>query len=288
MWYDDPFVKFKKRKRNRRRRGSRDPILMVNARVLAQRRHRIHRFGAVALFAAAIAGLLWLSLLSGRWAIGALFTTNPRYTITQFDLSSDGKRIPPRLIREFGGLEEGMNLFAVNLPDIRRRLEEVPLVQQAQAQRVMPSTLKVWVTERVAISRLGPENTPYPLAIDRYGYVLGRSARHPGLPQITGVDMSQLRPGKQTQLPEITDALRVLDLCDTEPALAKVLHINRIDVSDINFLQLYLDPQRTAQLTREKLDTSLRNFAAQVQTADEFETGWTNFNNSVIQNPTVQ
>ena len=181
-----------------------------------------------------------------------------------------------------------MNLFAVNLLDIRGRLEGVPLVEAVRAQRVLPDTLKVWVTERVAIARLGPEISAYPLAIDRHGYVLGPSARHPGLPQLTGLPMSQLRPGKRAEAPELADALEILDLCDTDPALSRVFHIARIDIADVDILKLYLDRDRYVELSRKEMDKQLRDLAVTLQTQDATGASWTNFNFTVQRNQAVR
>ena len=127
MWYDDPFVKFKKRKKQNRRRtrASREPILMVNARMLEQRQERMRKVGTVLLCLVALAGAVWLVLQGGRWMGRVLFTQNDFYAVRSFDLSSDGRRIPASLIQEFAQVGEGMNLFAFSLRDVRHRLAEV-------------------------------------------------------------------------------------------------------------------------------------------------------------------
>ena len=122
MWYDDPFVKFKKRKKNRRRRSTgRTPILMVNARMEEKRRDRLNRLGVLVLVLVALAGVGWVFLQGGRLVGRVLFSENARYLVRTFEIASDGNHIPSAFIRETFGLEDGMNLFAVNIRSLARR-----------------------------------------------------------------------------------------------------------------------------------------------------------------------
>lgn len=288
MWYDDPFVKLKKRKRNRNRKTHREPILMVNARMMEQRRKRLSRLGTVLLCLAALAGLAWLILQGGRWMGRVLFSENPAYTVQRFDIASDGRRIPAHLIREYASLQEGMNLFAVSLGQIRRQLQQVPLIRRVEVQRILPDTLRIRVTERVAIAGLGPEASRYPLAVDRHGYVMGRRSGPAHLPQITGVDGTRFRPGSKVDDPGVVDAIEVLDLCDADPRFARVLHIRAIDVSHPDRLVIELDGGRVAEVGREDIMSHLVQLARTVQYTDDQGVAWTRGDFTVTENPALQ
>ena len=96
MWYDDPFVKFKKRKKNRRRRTSREPILMVNARMLEQRRERMHRIGTVLLFVVSLVGALWVTFQGGKFLVRAHFSEDDAYAFVPLILGRTVGAFPLR------------------------------------------------------------------------------------------------------------------------------------------------------------------------------------------------
>jgi cell division septal protein FtsQ len=194
-----------------------------------------------------------------RYTGRQLFTRNNEYAIRHLDLNSDG-RLKTWHIREYAGLEEGMNLFSVDIRKIRRDLESVPLVRSVTVQRRLPDTLAVRITERVALARLGARRSGLPLAVDREGYVLGPSARSPALPAITGLPLRGLRPGSYLDDPVIRDALKVLDVCDTT-RLNDYIKIERVDVHDPDFLELQLETGPRVQLARNRFDWRLRKVA---------------------------
>jgi cell division septal protein FtsQ len=288
MWYDDPFVKFKKKKRNRRRRTARDPILMVNARTAEVRRERLHRIGAIVVCVAAIGALGWLLISGGRYLGQRVFVENPRYAVNHFEAGSDGTRINARRIREFAELGESINLFAINLKDVRARLEEVPVIKTARIQRILPDTLKIWVTERIPIARLTGKPDAQSWAIDRDGYVLGPGTSYPGLPLIFGADMSDFRPRKKIESPQVVSAINVLEIVDSSRPLSRVLHIERIDVQDVNDLQLYLDKERVAFVSRENTEKLLGDLAVTIQQADSAGKDWKSFDVRVDKNRYVK
>ena len=288
MWYDDPFVKFKKRKRNRRRRPSREPILLVNARMLEQRQERMRRVGTVLLCLVAVVGAGWLMAQGGKWVSRALFSQNDFYSIRTFDLRSDGHRIPDALIKEFAQVSEGMNLFAVSLPDIRSRLEGVPLVKSAEVQRMLPDGLRISIVERVAIANLGTDRVQNPKAIDRHGVVLYYGARAPNLPTLTGVDPQAYREGSVVNDARVQDALHLLDVCDTDAVYSRIVRIRQVDVSDERTLEVTLDGNRKARLARKAMLDRLQDMAAFAQHAEARGLTWTNGNFTVANNPSVR
>jgi cell division septal protein FtsQ len=288
MWYDDPFVKFKKKKKNRRRRTARDPILMVNARTAEVRRERLHRIGALVICLAAIAALGWLLVSGGRFVGRCLFVENPRYSVLNFEAGSDGTRINARRIREFAELGETFNLFAISLKTVRTRLEEVPVIKTARIQRILPDTLKIWVTERVAIARLAGKRNAQSWAIDRDGYVLGPGTRYAGLPLIFGADMSNLRPRKKRESPQIASAINVLEIVAASQPLSRVLNIESIEIEDGIDLQLFLDENRIGMITRENSEKQLGDLAVTIQQADSAGKKWKTFDCRVEKNQFVK
>lgn len=239
---------------------------MVNARLAEHRRERRHRVAACVLITAVTAGLAWGGLAGLRVAGRVLFLENPAFVIRRLDLQSDGK-LQPSHIREYAGLREGVNLFEVNLHQVRRALESVPVVARAEVRRVLPDTLAVRVTERVALARLGAEEDPLALAVDGEGYVLGPGARSPFLPLLKGVRATGLRPGSVLQGNGVEAALEVLRLCNGT-RLGQVIRIASIDVAPSDYLELRLEGGECVRVAKDRIEASLRKAAAVLQTCE--------------------
>jgi cell division septal protein FtsQ len=285
MWYDDPFVKLKKGKTNRKRRkGGRGQILMVNAKVAQQRREHLQRVATVVLCTVAFLGVTAVLVMGGRMILRKLYSENPAYTVRHLDIRSDGNRIPKPLLMEFGGLERGVNLFAVNLEEVRSNLLSVPLVREVLVRRVLPDELLVLVTERVAVARFGPDSLAYPMAIDAEGIVLGRGSRSPNLPLITGPGTSRYRPGQEATESAVRDALQVLDIVGRSNGLSRLIRIERIDVGNPAHLLLYLDNGPMVRLSRENMEKNLGKLAVSIQDAEENGRTWRELDFTVEQN----
>lgn len=278
MWYDDPFVKFKKGRTNRKRRSGRGPILMVNAKVAQQRREHMMRLGTVVLCLVAVIGVMGVVFFGGRLALQKLFSENPKYTIRKLDVRSDGSNLPDQLILEYARVERDANLFAVDLAEVRESLLEVWPVEDVLVRRILPNQLMIHVTERVPVARFGPDSLPYPMAIDRNGVVLGRGARSPHLPLVTGPGTNSYRPGQAAAEQPIRDALRTLEIVEHSHGLTSLIPIDRIDVGNPRYLLLYLKGGQKVQLGRENMEAKLRKTATWIQNADETGTTWRQLN----------
>ena len=248
MWYDDPFVKFKKTKTNRRRKSSRKPILMVNARVAEQRRDRFHKIAAVVTLCAALVGSTWVAAFGAKAVGRQIFADNETYTIRNIRTTSDAERVPPALILEWARESEeappvsvGDNLFAVDIGAVREQILAQYVVRDATVQRILPDTLMIEVSERVPIARLGPRSNPYTFDVDREGFLLGRSSSSSAqLPRIVGIDPHVARKDGKVSTDMARHALRALDLIDRTPGLARLVDVESIGIGHPDYLQMNL------------------------------------------------
>ena len=252
MWYRDPH---ERRVHNRRRNTGRQTILLVNARMSDQRRHRMHRFGALVIWAVVLLGAGWFSVVGTRWMGRRLFSENPRFTIRRMDLQSDGK-LRSENIRQFAGVGEGMNLFAVDVKAVRQELQGVPLISSVEVTRKLPDTLIIRVSERTPAARLGASVAAYPLAVDNQGFVLGPTSVSPDLPAITGFRERGLRPGSQIVDESVQDALRLIGACDT-PRFSRLIRVQAVDVSQPDYLTLQLVRGERVLVSRVGFETKL-------------------------------
>ena len=165
MWFnDDHLVVRRRNKQNRKKRKKTESLLTVDARVTEKRKERFQRVSAVVLTLVALVGVGWLAVAGLRFVTEQLFTRNDQYVIRQLDLLSDGK-LKARHIREYGNLDEGLNLFGLNLKDVRDDLLSVPEVQSVEVSRLLPDKLVVRITERMALARLGADDQRHHLAV---------------------------------------------------------------------------------------------------------------------------
>ncbi len=254
MWYEEDSKRSRRGSFNRRRQDVHS-ILMVSARLSEQRKERMHRVGGLMLLAVALAGMLWAFMLSARALGQKLFSENDYFTIRHLDITSDG-RLQPGHAREYAHVREGMNLFGVDLQQIREELESVPAVSAVRVMRRLPDTLVIHISERVAVARLGEGAGGYPLAIDREGCVLGPTSASPSLPAIVGAHEKGLRPGAKVSDPGIAFALEVIESCD-DPALSRFIKIGRINVSNPDYLDVQLARGERVRLSRANVKVKL-------------------------------
>ena len=255
MWYRDDDKYSSRGLFSNRRENRRNSILMVSARMSDQRKERVHRVGAILLVTVVLAGMGWVVLLGAKIIGQTLFSENDRFVIRHLDIRSDGK-LQPEHIREYAHIEEGMNLFAVDLNQVRDDLASVPIVSSVNVRRKLPDTLEITVSERIPAARLGEESTGYPLAVDRGGFVLGPTSISQQLPSITGLQEKGLRPGAQVGDPGVKSALHVLELCDL-PSFSRFLKIKNVDVSHSEYLEVRLLRGERILLSRENMDMKL-------------------------------
>jgi cell division septal protein FtsQ len=264
MWYEED-SKRSRRSRFNRRREDVHSILMVSARLSEQRRERMHRAGGLALLAVTLAGALGAFMLSARFLGQKLFSKNEAFTIRHLDITSDG-RLQPGLAREYAHVREGMNLFGVDLQEIREELESVPAVSSVRVSRRLPDTLVIDISERVAVARLGAGAGGYPLAIDRDGYVLGPMSASPRLPAVVGAREKGLRPGARVGDPGILFALEVLDQCE-EPELRRFIKISHIDAGNPDYLDVELVRGERVRLSRTNVRAKLARLCEIMKTS---------------------
>jgi cell division protein FtsQ len=267
MWFNDNHSESKRKRGNRRIVPVHQPLLMVHARVLDQKKDRMHKTGAIALLMVVLAAAVWVGTILYDLVQRKLFTECPRFVIKQLDLSSDGK-LQSWHIKEYAGLEEGMNLFAVDMDKICKDLASVPIVSTVKVNRKLPDTLVIRITERVAVARLGSGSSGYFLGLDRDGYVLGPSSITPNLPTITGLKDKGLRPGSRISDPEVMEALKVLDACDSI-TLSQMIRIKDVNVTNPEYLNLTLTRGENVLLSRDNIENKLQKLARILQSTSK-------------------
>jgi hypothetical protein len=241
------------RRKPKNRRFKREHLLEVKASS-QQRRHTRWRLGMTA--ASLLLGLLILSALfwaGGSWLVNRLVYQNEFFAIAKIDAQTDGV-ISLEQIRKWSEVKINDNLMLLDLVNVQRNLELVPLIREVAVERIMPRTLKIRVAERVPVAQVhafqprsaggGYDVVVY--FLDEGGFVMARPERWlPGarawrsvetLPVICGLDGSELHPGWTNDSPRIQAALQLIAAFEGSSVFA-VADLMRIDVSAPEVIQ---------------------------------------------------
>lgn len=240
---------WRKRKQKNRRMG-RVQVLDVKVRssVAAAARTRFIATMLGIVFGV-VAGLyaLWCG---GAWALDQLVYQNKSFAIQQVEIETDGV-ISAEQLRRWSKVRTGQNLLALDLAQVKRDLELVPSVKAVALERILPSTLRIRVTEREPIAQV---NVPRPkddqlefsvFHIDSEGCVIlpldprQRSIPlHGGddeLPLLSGINFSELQPGRKIDSAQINAALKLIQDFQSS-SMANLVDLKRIDVSSVPVL----------------------------------------------------
>jgi cell division septal protein FtsQ len=145
-------------------------------------------------------------------------------------------------------------LLALDLARVKRDLELIPAIESVDVERVLPHTLKIRVTEREPIAqfqfahiRSGGLYTGGIYLLDAKGCVMfpldpqQRSApplqTNENLPILTGIPLTDLRPGRRAESPQVQAALQLITALEHSPMAGRV-DLMKIDLSAPGILQV--------------------------------------------------
>ena len=199
-----------------------------------------------------LAGLLAASL--GAWltweAAALLFWENTDYTIKKMEVHVDGPTITGNHVREYMGVSEGTNLFAMSLRDMRMNfLKKTPIAKSVILQRRLPDGLIVDVVERAPLARLGRWGS---LAVDREGAVFSLRAGSREYPVISGCAAENLKPGARVDQ-NVLNAIEIVDICNRSK-VGEHVKIASLDISPKQYLELYLSAGERIKIAWENMD----------------------------------
>ena len=140
-----------KRKQNRRS-GERAYMLDVKLRT---RQMNAARWRAAGLGFGGVLALVFLVLFfwrGGEWLLNQAVYDNPAFAIQRVEVSTDGV-IAPQIIRKWSMVKLGQNLLSLDLLRVKRDLEAQPPIESVAVERVLPNTLRLFITERQPVAQ---------------------------------------------------------------------------------------------------------------------------------------
>jgi len=262
------------KRRPRNRRAGRPHVLDVKLRSDQVRRSRL-RWGARA--GAVLFGVLfglYLAWQMGAWALNRFVYENPAFALREVQVHTDGI-LSPEQLRRWAGVRAGQNLFALDLARVKRDLELVPLIESVSIERILPTTLRIRVTEREPVAQL---NVPRPdgrggfevgvFWLDATGHVMvppdPRQCAVPPqpddtLPVLTGVGLQDLQPGRRLESPPARAALELIAAFAHSP-MAGLVDLRRIDVSAPDVLVVTTGQGSEVTFSTQAIEQQLRRW----------------------------
>lgn len=238
-----PAIKYRPRTGNRRgstsRQRKQQHLLDVKVRARRASHYRNRRIllflSRIVLVIAVAAGLYYGS----RLALSRFFFDNPDYRLSTIAIRTDGTLQREQVLKA-GGIELGLNIFFVNLAQVRDRLQQLPQIDEVQVERKMPNEIDITITERKPIAWITSEKeVADPFAseaaflVDARGILMKEKKLLPeylALPLITGCASEALVPGKTVDSFEAKAALELLRLTTTSFMQTR-FQIREVDVS---------------------------------------------------------
>lgn len=227
------------RRKPRNRRLQRTEVLDVKVRASVRRQTWLRRLAFVlsGLFAVIFSVFLFWHGLD--WVLKETVYKNPAFEIQQFEVETDGV-IALQQLRTWSGVKLRDNLLALDLARVKRDLEMVPAIESVQVERVLPHTLRLRVHERIPLAKLvfpsrraGTTNDPPTIFhLDAGGYFMfpidpaqrasPAATNALDYPVLTGVALSEVRPGRASESPQVHAALEMLQAFERSPMAALV------------------------------------------------------------------
>jgi hypothetical protein len=194
-------------------------------------------------------GVLWKVLLTGgvcaavyfglRESAKRLFFENPDYQVKTIELQTDGTLQRDEVLKA-ADLHERVNIFSINLAQIRDRIQQLPQADEVEVVRKLPAEIDIRIVERRPIAWItseteitDPFESKAAFLVGRRGVLMKQKKLLPeylGLPLILGCTGESLEPGKVIESPAAKTALDLLRLTDRS-LLQTRFQIREIDIS---------------------------------------------------------
>ncbi len=244
-------------KLSNRRRKRNQFLLDVKVQTEGRLRSRVRWLTAIAAVIA-VTGLTGYGIYRlVKYTAACCVYENPRFAITQVVVENDGG-LTAQQVMGLAGVAVGQNILSIDLAQVQRNLELVPIIRCVEVRRVMPAKLFIRINERIAVARLKAADAQ--LFIDRAGMVMTPlrlrdgtvvQPQAPGaLPVLTGFLPADVRVGKQVQTEQVYRALELLDKVQ-QAAAGSMMEIATVDISKPRHLTL-----TTKQNTQVKFDVT--------------------------------
>jgi cell division septal protein FtsQ len=242
-------------KQNRRLSTSRQRrqqhLLDVKVRARRASARRLQKGFFVLSLLIILLSLIGAGLFGAQRLLNSLFFTNPDYAIHSVEVTTDGQ-LGREVVLRAAQIDEGSNIFSINLAAVEDRLRALAQVEEVNVQRLLPDKLMIVIQERrpiawIASADANKSGFNYDTAylLDRRGIALkpkGSAPEYMTLPIIIGVDLSNVTVGQPIDRDPVKAGLELIRDCPE--VLQSRFQIATIDVSK-EYSLVVTDKQRS-------------------------------------------
>lgn len=226
------------------------------------------RRGLVVVLMILLAAVLLFSVFAGlKYAASLFFSRNPKFELKIINVTSDG-RLTPEFFCERAGLQTGTNLFSVDFDKLRKKLEEVPLVESVKIERKLPDTLNISVIERVALAQIRWNPRALPFLIDRHGVVIPMTRSGQSLPLVEGLRLEKIKPGDRIDSPGIRQCLELIAAAD-QLSLGSQVVFSGFDIRYPDFVTAVVNGDTTVRFPQHSAREKLVRLVSVMQLSNE-------------------
>ncbi len=204
----------------------------VRSRKAAQQRNR----RAVVWFCwlVLVAGVIGGAAVGAREGLRRFFWQNPDYNLAEIEIKDDGPLAREQVLAATG-LREGVNIFSIDIAQMRASLMAMPQVEHAEVERVLPGKITIDISERKPVAWVAARNHEDPTTdrksflVDRKGVLMRTGSNvteYFHLPVIHGLPTDNFDPGETVGTPEMKAALDLIRLTAENPARFQVYSID--------------------------------------------------------------
>lgn len=153
--------------------------------------------------------------------------TAPIFNIAKIEVTGNSK-VQEENIKSLSRLKIGENIFKFN-SSVISNIKENAYIENVEVKRALPDTVKIKVTEREVKYQINLINSY--VYIDKYGYILEKSAEKKDVPIIVGLKITEDDLMKKSRLEgkDIETLNKILKITEA----AKIININNI-ITEIN------------------------------------------------------
>ena len=207
------------------------------------------------------------------WVMKAGFSQNEYFNVKRIEIHTDGM-VDTQRIRSWARVQEGENLFSLDLHRVKRDLQIVPIINEVAVERLLPHTLRLRVKERKPLAGIILYKQDQRGKLNRIVYWVGDdgilippdSEANAGFktpakwpPLITGLNQADLMPGRPIQSHQLISALSLIDRFDLSP-MAGLAHLRQIDISRRETLEVMTWQGAHITLSLNELDRQLNRW----------------------------
>ncbi len=156
------------------------------------------------------------------------FLIAPKLMIREIDIEADSTiHLSNNQIMDIAGIDKQLYYYSVNSREIAARLQENPLIKQAEVQKNFPDGLTITLLGRepLVIALVETDDATVPVSLDKEGVVfqIGESVTDYTLPVISGIKFSEIRLGMRIPAVLVPFLRKIELLQEKEPELVRVI-----------------------------------------------------------------